>query len=108
MARQATLFDESFYAPPIDEVVDDTADTRRCVGPVYRFWASDKDTECLAHGIVTEDIRAMASSMLKWKQHYWQGTDAEAAYALYLELVSYGLKPYLTESSFTNQQRDDS
>lgn len=95
MNDDALLFDD-FYAPPIEEVRGETDGVAAvaATGPVYTFFATDRDVEFLAAGVVTADMQAMATSLLSWKRRYWDGMSpmaADGAYELYLELLSYGL-----------------
>jgi len=86
--KQAVL---DFYDAPIEEVRDETR-TLPPTETTYCIRLSDREAEYIAHGLVPEDLREQArTTWLKWKDRYWHGTDADAAYELYLELKAYGL-----------------
>lgn len=92
-AKQAALSD--FYDAPIEAVEDVTPSGLTPTETDYRLgWATDRDVEWLAAGLVTETMQERAKTLLMWKNRYWQGHDtaaADGAQELYFELVAYGL-----------------
>jgi hypothetical protein len=92
-AKPAALSD--FYDPPIDAIEDRTPSDLTPTETAYALgWATDRDVEWLAAGLVTEAMQERAKTLLMWKNRYWQGMDdhaAAGAQELYYELVSYGL-----------------
>jgi hypothetical protein len=95
-AKPAAQLD--FYDPPIASVEDATPSGLTPTETEYRLgWATDRDVEWLAAGLVTEAMQERAKTLLMWKNRYWQWMDdqaADGAQELYLELVSYGLDDY--------------